>query len=114
MMTSLFESLAADSIQDAVANWRNTEEALPDESATSGGGRVIPILMPQAGNTMEEGTVISWSVKEGDQIEIRIAGDREFEVSHDQSKQRALERLRQLRRPLPPGFTFSREQANER
>ena len=53
-------------------------------------------------------------LKEGDQIEIRIAGDREFEVSHDQSKQKALERLRRLRKPLPPGFTFSREQANER
>ena len=53
-------------------------------------------------------------LKEGDQIEIRIAGDREFEVSRDQSRQKALDRLRQLRRPLPPGFTFSREQANER
>jgi pyruvate dehydrogenase E2 component (dihydrolipoamide acetyltransferase) len=29
---------------------------------------VIPILMPQAGNTMEEGTVISWRVKEGDHV----------------------------------------------
>ena len=34
------------------------------------GGKVIPILMPQAGNTMEEGTVISWRVKEGDQIAV--------------------------------------------
>jgi antitoxin MazE len=53
-------------------------------------------------------------LKEGDQIEIRIAGDREFEVSHDHSKERAIERLRRLRRPLPPGFTFSRDEANER
>ena len=37
---------------------------------TTGGGKVIPILMPQAGNTMEEGTVISWRVKEGDQITV--------------------------------------------
>ncbi|MEX2093601.1 MAG: dihydrolipoamide acetyltransferase family protein [Pirellulales bacterium] len=34
------------------------------------GGKVIPILMPQAGNTMEEGTVISWRVREGDQIAV--------------------------------------------
>ena len=53
-------------------------------------------------------------LKDGDQIEIRIAGDRVFEVSRDHSVQRALDRLRRLRRPLPPGFTFSRDEANER
>jgi antitoxin MazE len=53
-------------------------------------------------------------LKEGDQIEIRIAGERAFEVSRDQGVERALERLRRLRRPLPPGFTFNREETNER
>lgn len=53
-------------------------------------------------------------LKEGDQIEIRIAGDREFEVTRDRSKDKALARLRRLRRPLPPGFSFGREEANER
>ena len=53
-------------------------------------------------------------LKEGDQIEIRIAGDREFEVTRDRSKDKALARLRRLRRPLPPGFSFSRERASER
>jgi len=53
-------------------------------------------------------------LKEGDQIEIRIAGDREFEVMRDRSKDKALARLRRLRRPLPAGFSFSREGANER
>ena len=53
-------------------------------------------------------------LKEGDQIEIRIAGGREFEVSRDTRVERAIERLRRLRRPLPPGFSFSREEANER
>lgn len=53
-------------------------------------------------------------LKEGDQIEIRITGDREFEVTRDRSKDKALARLRRLRRPLPPGFSFSREEANER
>ena len=54
------------------------------------------------------------NLKEGDQIEIRISGDREFEVTRDKSKDKALARLRRLRRPLPPGFSFSREAANER
>ena len=53
-------------------------------------------------------------LKEGDQIEIRISGDREFEVTRDKSRDKALARLRRLRRPLPPGFSFSREGANER
>ena len=53
-------------------------------------------------------------LKEGDQIEIRIAGEREFEVIRDRTKEKALARLRRLRRPLPAGFSFSREEANER
>lgn len=53
-------------------------------------------------------------LKEGDQIEIRISGDREFEVTRDRSKDKALARLRRLRRPLPRGFSFSRDEANER
>ena len=53
-------------------------------------------------------------LKEGDQIEIRIAGAREFEVRRDRRRDRALAQLRRLRRPLPDGFTFDREEANER
>ena len=53
-------------------------------------------------------------LKEGDQIEIRIASTREFEVRRDPTRQRALERLRRLRRPLPPGFVFDRVKANAR
>jgi antitoxin MazE len=58
--------------------------------------------------------VSALNLKEGDQIEIRIADDRVFEVRRDQSKNRALARLRKLRRPLPPGFVFDREEANAR
>ena len=53
-------------------------------------------------------------LKESDQIEIRIVGNRTFEVRRDQSTQRALSRLRKLRRPLPPGFVFDREDVNAR
>ena len=31
---------------------------------------VTPILMPQAGQSMEEGTMVAWRVKEGDQIKV--------------------------------------------
>ena len=70
-------------------------------------GNSLAVRLPSA-------VVEALDLKEGDQIEIRIAGDREFEVTRDQSKQKALDRLRRLRRPLPPGFTFSREEAHER
>jgi antitoxin MazE len=53
-------------------------------------------------------------LKEGDQIEISIAGTRTFEIDRDRSRQRALNQIRKLRRPLPPGFRFSRLEANER
>jgi antitoxin MazE len=53
-------------------------------------------------------------LKEGDQIEIRLAHGRRFEVSRDRSRERALARLRKLRRPLPPGFVFDRGDANAR
>jgi len=53
-------------------------------------------------------------LKEGDQIEIRIAGTREFEVRRDPARDRALARLRRLRRPLPAGFRFDRADANAR
>ena len=54
------------------------------------------------------------NLKEGDQIEIRIASAREFKIRRDPARQRALERLRRLRRPLPAGFVFDREDANAR
>jgi len=45
-------------------------ETSVSEHAKSTSDKVIPILMPQAGNTMEEGTVIAWRVKPGDQIAV--------------------------------------------
>ena len=53
-------------------------------------------------------------LKEGDEIEIKISGPREFEVQRDRTRERALRRLRRLRRPLPPGFVFDRVDANAR
>ncbi len=53
-------------------------------------------------------------LKEGDRIEIKVAGVREFEIRRDPARERALARLRRLRRPLPAGFVFDREEANAR
>jgi len=53
-------------------------------------------------------------LKEGDQIEIRVASSKVFAVGRDRSRERALARLRKLRRPLPAGFVFERSEANAR
>jgi len=70
-------------------------------------GNSLAIRLPAA-------VVKALKLKEGDDIEIRVAGGRAFEVSRDQSRQRAVENLRKLRRPFPPGFVFDREEAHER
>jgi antitoxin MazE len=70
-------------------------------------GNSLAVRLPAA-------VVEALKLKEGDEIEIRIAGERVFEVGRDQKKNKALARLRKLRRPLPAGFVFDREEANAR
>jgi antitoxin MazE len=70
-------------------------------------GNSLAVRLPTA-------VVEALELKEGDQIEIRIAGERVFEVGRDPSRAQALARLRKLRRPLPAGFVFDREEANGR
>ena len=70
-------------------------------------GNSLAVRLPSA-------VVEALDLKEGDRIEIRIAGKREFEIAPDRSREKAMERIRQLRRPLPPGFRFDRLEANER
>ena len=53
-------------------------------------------------------------LKEGDDIEIEIAGARAFRVSRDNSRTEAVRRLQAMQKPLPPGFRFSRDEAHER
>jgi antitoxin MazE len=70
-------------------------------------GNSLAVRLPQA-------VVEALRLKEGDEIEITVAGAREFEVSRDRKREEALKRLRALKRPLPPGFKFDREEANAR
>lgn len=70
-------------------------------------GNSLAVRLPAA-------VVEALGLKEGDEIEIEVAGARRLIVDHDRRRERALETLRALQRPLPPGFRFSREDANER
>jgi antitoxin MazE len=53
-------------------------------------------------------------LKEGDQIEVHVKGDRELEIARDHSREEALERVRKMRRPLPHGFKLNREELHRR
>ena len=70
-------------------------------------GNSLAVRLPQA-------IVEALKLKEGDDIEISIAGARAFDVSRDRKREEALKRLRELKRPLPPGFKFDRDEANAR
>ncbi len=51
---------------------------------------------------------------EGDEIEIRIAGARTFEVVHKPGRDQLIKRLRAFRGRLPADWKFDREEANAR
>lgn len=55
---------------------------LAAKPAVAPGGKVTPILMPQASNSMEEGTVTKWLVKVGDEIKV---GQVIFEIDTDKA-----------------------------
>jgi len=70
-------------------------------------GNSLAVRLPKA-------VVEALRLKEGDEIEIVVAGTRRFEVGRDKSRQAALARLKTLKRPLPKGFKFDRNEANAR
>jgi antitoxin MazE len=53
-------------------------------------------------------------LKEGDEVEVHVVGDRAFGIDRDRSRERALERIRAFRKRLPQDWKFHREDANAR
>ena len=53
-------------------------------------------------------------LKEGDEIEIHVAGEREFSVSRKPGREELLKRLRAFRGRLPAEFKFDRDEAHSR
>jgi antitoxin MazE len=70
-------------------------------------GNSLAVRLPAA-------VVEALGLKEGDEIEITVAGAREFGVDRDRRREEALELFRRLSRPLPVGFKFDRDEANAR
>jgi len=70
-------------------------------------GNSLAVRLPVA-------VVEALALKEGDQVELTVTGAQTLDVQRDLSRLRAIEELRALRRPAPPGFKFDREEANAR
>lgn len=70
-------------------------------------GNSLAIRLPTA-------VVEALKLKEGDEIDVRVAGERAFDVALDRSRERALKRIIELSRPLPADWKFDREEANAR
>lgn len=70
-------------------------------------GNSLALRLPAA-------VVEALGLKEGDDIEIIVAGGRTFEVKKSPSRRDLLARLRKYRGRLPADFKFDRLEANER
>lgn len=49
-----------------------------------------------------------------EEVEIKITGESSFEVSRDRRRQEAIESIRRMARPFPPGFKFNRDEIYDR
>lgn len=70
-------------------------------------GNSLAIRLPTA-------VVAALDLKEGEEVEIQVAGARTLEVARMPDVKEMLLRLRRLRGRLPAGFRFDRLEANER
>lgn len=70
-------------------------------------GNSLAVRLPAA-------VVEALDLKEGDDIEIHVAGGRQFGVARKPGRKDLLKRLRAFRGRLPPDFKFDREEANAR
>ena len=70
-------------------------------------GNSLAIRLPAA-------VVQALDLKEGDEVEVHVVGARAFGIDRDQSRERALARIRAFRKRLPPDWKFDREDANAR
>lgn len=70
-------------------------------------GNSLAIRLPAA-------VVEALELRDGDDIEVHVAGARAFEVKKAPGKRELLQRLRKFRGRLPADFVFERDVAHER
>ena len=70
-------------------------------------GNSLAVRLPAA-------VIDALELKEGDDIEIHVADEREFGVSRRPGREELVKRLRAFRGRLPADFRFDRDEANAR
>jgi antitoxin MazE len=70
-------------------------------------GNSLAVRLPVA-------VVKALNLKEGDEIYIKVAGQRALDIEFDRGRVRALGHIKSLRKPLPADWKFNREEANSR
>ncbi|HEX2367504.1 MAG TPA: AbrB/MazE/SpoVT family DNA-binding domain-containing protein [Bradyrhizobium sp.] len=70
-------------------------------------GNSLAVRLPAA-------VVEALALKEGDEIEIHVAGTRQFDIARKPAPNELLKRLRAFRGRLPADFKFDRDEANAR
>lgn len=70
-------------------------------------GNSLAIRLPKA-------VVEALGLKEGDSIDVEVAGSRRLDVARSPDRRELVARLRRYRGSLPPGFRFDRLEAHER
>jgi antitoxin MazE len=53
-------------------------------------------------------------LKEGDEVEVHVVGERAFDIARDRGRERALKRIQTLSKELPLDWKFDRDEANAR
>lgn len=70
-------------------------------------GNSLAVRLPAA-------VVEALGLREGDEIDVHVAGAREFGIARKPDRAELLKRLRAFRGRLPPDFHFDRDEANAR
>jgi antitoxin MazE len=70
-------------------------------------GNSLAVRLPAA-------VVEALELKEGDEVEVRLAGPRTFDLDRDRRRERALARISASGWKLPPDWKFDRDEANSR
>lgn len=70
-------------------------------------GNSLAVRLPRA-------LVEELALKDGDEVHLRLAGDRRLDVSVDRRREEAFARMKDLSRPLPPGYKFDRDEIYDR
>lgn len=70
-------------------------------------GNSLAIRLPAA-------LVDALNLKEGDEIDVHVAGERKFEIGREPTREEWLQRLRSYRGMIPADFKFDRGDANDR